>query len=92
MAKKQKVMLPQLIFTAHGAVELHINKECVWQSDADEQFAEENQNEFLNPDTDEEMILNYLIDQGILEEDEELEVVEESLSESDDEQLDDEED
>lgn len=62
-----------LVFTQEGKALLEEDDELVWSSDDDDDFAEEFGTEILDSD-DAEEILNYLADEGILEEDEKADV------------------
>jgi len=73
-----------LVFTAEGQCVLEEDGEPVWMSDDDDDFQEEFGNEFLDPDEDGAKILNWLMDEGFLEEEErnEIEIVTESNTDS----------
>ena len=60
----------ELVLTAHGPVELlNSNEETLWSSDADDDFREDFNNEFLHEEDIGE-ILEWLEDNNILNEDE----------------------
>ena len=64
MAKRSYPL--ELLLTAHGPVELlNSNEETIWSSDADDDFREEFNNEFLNEEDIPE-ILEYLEENDIL--------------------------
>jgi hypothetical protein len=83
----------ELIFTHVGSAELRAFKDpdeegdgtLVWASDTDLDFKDQQNNELLNADQDAEMILNYLVEKGALDEDEApyVDIIEESLDGSD---------
>lgn len=59
-----------LVFTAEGQVELEEDDEMMWSSDDDDDFQVKFGNEFLEPDQDARDILNWLVEQGLLDEEE----------------------
>lgn len=59
-----------LIFTSAGQCVLEEDSEPVWMSDADDDFQEEFGTEFLDADSDAAKILNWLEEEGWLDEDE----------------------
>jgi hypothetical protein len=91
MVEVETVMV--LVFLAGGQCVLEEDGEQVWASDDDEQFRDEFGNEFLDAD-DAEEIIGYLVDEGVIDEDEadELEnnVEVEALEEGDEDDEDDE--
>jgi hypothetical protein len=80
------------ILTDHGG-------RTVWTSDGDDELPEHDFPDCLDYDEDADALVEYLIDAGVLDEDEELEIVEadstglhEALADGDDEDEDDEDD
>lgn len=69
-----------LIFTPHGTAILKASEDGreLWCSDDDDDFAETNPNEFLGA-VDADVIIDYLIDEGLVIEEEEIDVFEETL-------------
>lgn len=64
-----------LVFTAEGSCVLEEDGEAVWMSDDDDDFAVEfGENLFLEADRDCADVLNYLVDEGWLDEEEKSEV------------------
>lgn len=63
-----------LVFTAEGQAMLEEDGEGVWFSDDDDDFQEQFGNEFLDADQDAAEILNYLVDEGSLDEEEKADV------------------
>lgn len=59
-----------LVFTVEGQVLLEEDGELVWASDDDDDFAVEFQDEFLDADADAKRVLEYLEEEGLVEEDE----------------------
>lgn len=74
----------ELIFDETGRVQLkdHTGR-LVWSSDNDDDFAEEFDDDFFDGDQSDD-IIDYLIEQGHLEGDEEIDIVEVDLEEYDD--------
>jgi hypothetical protein len=64
-----------LVFTAEGQCILEEDGEQVWASDDDDDFQVEFGNEFLSEDEDSAHILNWLVDEGWVDEGEKAEVV-----------------
>ena len=56
-----------LVFTSNGQVALEENDEQVWSSDNDDDFKEEIGDDFLNEE-DSLRVLEYLMEQGIINE------------------------
>jgi hypothetical protein len=80
-----------LISRPHGALELRSSDdELLWSSDADEDFAEEFP-DFVDIENDPELedVSDYLIDIGVLADDEEITITVEDLDDSDDDDDDD---
>ena len=73
-----------LIFTSEGKAILEEEGEAVWFSDDDDDFIEVIGNEFLEAENDAAKILDYLVEEGSIEEDEkeEVEIEQEDLDES----------
>lgn len=65
-----------LLFTAEGGVVLEEDGEPVWMSDDDDDFLTEFDNAFLDPDEDGRKILNWLEEEGWLEDEDEKAKVE----------------
>lgn len=63
-----------LVFNAAGQCVLEEDGETVWTSDSDDDFQEEFGNEFLDADSDGARILNWLEEEGWLEEEEKASV------------------
>lgn len=59
-----------LVFTAAGQCVLEEDGDTVWTSDSDDDFQEEFGSEFLDADEDGAKILNWLEEEGWLEEEE----------------------
>ena len=59
-----------LLFMVGGQVQLQRDGATLWASDNDEEFRDEFEDEFLDPDEDAEHVLYYLMDKGVLTEDE----------------------
>jgi len=78
----------ELVFTATGGVELEnvSRDEVVWASDVDDEFRDAFNDEFMNADRDAARVIEWLIDAGIISEEqgEELEVTSEADAEMDD--------
>lgn len=72
-----------LVFTSTGTAVLEENGEGVWFSDDDDDFREVSGNEFLEAELDTAMVLNYLVDEELVEEDEkgDVKVEQEELDE-----------
>lgn len=70
----------ELIITHHGSAELWRpgGDEALWTSDADTDFTDEFSDEFLSEE-DSDDILDYLVEKGLIEENEEIDVFEEAL-------------
>lgn len=82
---------PTLVYTPHGTAEFYRDGKLEWSSDDDEEFADEQQNEFLSDVEDTDQIIDWLIDLGLIDDDEEIDIDEQALGdESDDEDEDDE--
>ena len=65
-----------LVFTSTGTAVLEDEDgKALWSSDADEDFAETNPNEFLG-DEDADEIINYLADVGLVSDEEDIDVYE----------------
>jgi len=60
-----------LVFTAEGGVVLEEDGEPVWFSDDDDDFRAEYQDAFLDPEEDGRAILNWLEEEGWLEDEDE---------------------
>lgn len=75
-----------LIFTSEGKAILEEEGEAVWFSDDDDDFSEVIGNEFLEAEYDTAKVLDYLVEEGSIEEDEKekVEIEQEDLDESDD--------
>lgn len=76
-------MTKLLAFTPHGTAELRENDDVLWSSDADEDFADEGFDDFLSDETDSDDIIDYLIETGELDDDEELDIITEVLDQDD---------
>lgn len=63
-----------LVLTADGGAQLEEDGDPVWFSDDDEDFMEEYKDEFLDENCFEDVI-NYLVDKGMIDEDEKEDVV-----------------
>jgi hypothetical protein len=63
-----------LVFTAEGQCVLEEDGEQVWASDDDDDFQTEFENEFLSEDEDSGRVLNWLVDEGWVDEEEKGEV------------------
>ena len=59
----------ELVFTDEGKAELFEGDDPVWHSDADDDFRDEFEDDFLTAD-DAEEVLEFLVDEGYLQEDE----------------------
>lgn len=73
----------ELIFDETGRVQLKGGDGIEWSSDDDDQFAEEFDDDFFDGDHADD-IIDYLIENGYLEGEEEIDIVEIDLEESDD--------
>lgn len=58
-----------LLFTAGGQAELHEDGELVWSSDSDDEWREDHEDEFIQPSESAD-VLNFLVDEGWLEQSE----------------------
>jgi hypothetical protein len=63
-----------LVFTSQGQCVLEEDDEPVWFSDDDDDFQSDFGDEFLDPDQDDKRILNWLEEEGWLEEEEKSQV------------------
>lgn len=73
-----------LLLTAHGTVQvLNADDAVLWSSDDDDDFTDEFADEFLGQ-ADVPEILEYLVDAGLIDENQELDLREDSLEDSDD--------
>lgn len=72
-----------LIFTSDGHAVLEEENEAVWFSDDDDDFRENIEDEFLEADLDAGKVLNYLVEEGLIDEDEKgnVEIEQEELDE-----------
>lgn len=59
-----------LVFTSAGQCVLEEDDETVWTSDSDDDFQEEFGSEFLDADEDGAKILNWLVDEGWIDDEE----------------------
>lgn len=71
--------MKELVFTPHGTVLLRNGENQLWASDGDVEFSEEFPDEFLNMDDDADDIIDYLIEADFIKDDEEINIVEQSL-------------
>jgi hypothetical protein len=73
-----------LLLTAHGTAQvLDAEDNVLWSSDDDDNFTDEFSDEFLE-ESDVEDILEFLVDQGYLAEEQELDLRVDALEDSDD--------
>lgn len=72
-----------LVFTSSGQCVLEEDDETVWTSDSDDDFQTEFGTEFLDADTDSARILNWLEEEGWLDEEDKKEVVIETETDGD---------
>lgn len=72
-----------LVFTSDGNAVLEEEGEAVWFSDDDDDFSEVIGNEFLEAEHDTAAVLNYLVEEGLVDEEEkgDVEVEQEELDE-----------
>jgi hypothetical protein len=81
-ARREPESVLTLVFCTGGQAQLEEDGEVIWHSDDDDDFRSTISEEFLSEDDDAERIFEFLVDKGILteEEAEECEIEVESLN------------